>query len=97
MANSGLKEKVKLYEALLCGPGMIDTVKISFQMSRRDVLLFTKIIEAGLGVEDSSGEKIVSLIGTESREAYQALVEDMLKKSGLNDFNEKIETVMKSL
>ena len=91
MATVVVKEKLKMYEALLCSPGMGDLVKVSFQLSRKDILILAKIIETGLSADASGSDSILSLITPDSRGVYQGVMEDILKRSGLNDFNEKLK------
>lgn len=89
MGNSAEKERAKVYEVLLCSPGMIESVKVNFQMSRKEIFLLSRVIEAGLS--SSTADGMTSLIGEESRQAYRAVVEDILKKAGLSDFVEKLK------
>jgi hypothetical protein len=89
MGNSVEKERSKVYEVLLCSPGMNDNVKVNFQMSRKEIFLLSRVIEAGLSPGVADG--MTSLIGEESRQAYRAVIEDILKKAGLSDFVEKLK------
>ena len=89
MGNSAEKEKEKMYEVLLCSPGMNDSVKVNFQMSRKEIFLLSKVIEAGLNLGAADG--MTSLINDESKLAYRAVVEEILKKAGLSDFVEKLK------
>lgn len=78
-----------MYEVLLCSPGMSDNVKVNLQMSRREIFLLSRVIEAGLN--SGAGEGMSSLIGEELRQAYRQVVEDILKKAGLSEFIEKLK------
>ena len=89
MGNSAEKEKSKVYEVLLCSPGMNDNVKVNFQMSRKEIFLLSRVIEAGLNAAGADG--MTSLIGEESKQVYRAVTEDILKKAGLSDFVEKLK------
>ena len=48
----------KIYETVLSIPGMNDNVKISFSISRKNVLLLSKIIERGLSVKDPTTNQV---------------------------------------
>lgn len=80
-----------MYDAMLSVPGMSDTVKVGFTMSRRDILFLSRIIEAGLNTGTGDSESMISLISKESRDGFQAVIEEILKRAELTDFNEKLK------
>lgn len=91
MASSVTREKLKVYEALLCSPGMSESIKVSFSMSRKDILVLSRVIETGLKVGGVDADSIISLIPQESKEQFIQVVGEILKKAGLSDFNEKLK------
>lgn len=78
-----------MYEVLLCSPGMNESVKVNLQMSRKEIFLLSRVIEAGLNSGAADG--MASLISDESKQAYRVVVEEILKKAGLSDFVEKLK------
>ncbi len=85
-------EVAKLYDTVLSIPGMNENIKLSSQISRRNVLLLSRIIERGLSAKDS--EKAGGLTDVFSKEALQELVafaDDCLKKAGLTELNAKLK------
>lgn len=82
----------KIYDTVLSIPGMNETVKLNIQISRKNVLMLTRIIERGLSFQDQ--EKPGSLMEVFSKESLQELndfSEECLKKAGLVDLNEKLK------
>jgi len=86
-----VKEKLKVYEALLSVPGMSESVKVSFTMSRKDILLLSRVIEVGLNVGSTDSDSMVSLVSEESKEGIKTVMGDILKRAELSEFNEKLK------
>lgn len=83
----------KLYDTILSIPGMNDEVKLNLKISRKNLLLLTKIIERGLNGKDSD-DKSVSVLDTVPKESLQELSEiagQLLGKAGLTEMNEKLK------
>lgn len=83
----------KLYDTILSIPGMNDEVKLNLKISRKNLLLLTKIIERGLNGKDSD-DKSVSVLDTVPKESLQELSEiagQLLGKAGLSEMNEKLK------
>ncbi len=56
-----------VYETLLITPGMNEPVKITLNLSRKNVLLLAKVIEMGLANQEATGEQtIVSVVKKET-------------------------------
>jgi len=91
MGSSAVKEKLKVYEALLSVPGMSESVKVSFTMSRKDILLLSRVIEVGLNVGSTDSDSMVSLVSEESKEGIKTVMGDILKRAELSEFNEKLK------
>ena len=47
VATSGSKEKSRIYQTVLSSPGMNEKCKINLMMSRQNILLLGRLIEAG--------------------------------------------------
>lgn len=83
----------KVFETVLSIPGMSDNVKIQLSIPRKTVLLLSKVIERGLYANDSSDEN--NILDIASKETLAELTEisnDLLKKAGLIEMNEKLKT-----
>lgn len=83
----------KVFETVLSIPGMNDNVKIQLTIPRKNVLLLSKVIERGLSVKENGEE--TNILDIAPQEALQELTEisnDLLKKAGLTDMNEKLKT-----
>ena len=83
----------KVYETLLSIPGMNDTIKLTFQASRRNVLLLHKIIERGIHGKDAD-EKSQAFFESASKDILKELSDigsDLLNKAGLAEMNEKLK------
>lgn len=83
----------KIFDTVLSIPGMNDNVKIQLSIPRKNVLLLSKVIERGLYANDSSDEN--NILDIASKETLVELTEisnDLLKKAGLIEMNEKLKT-----
>lgn len=83
----------KVFDTVLSIPGMNDNVKIQLSIPRKNVLLLSKVIERGLSVKDNAEES--NILDITPQETLQELIEisnDLLKKAGLTDMNEKLKT-----
>ena len=84
----------KVFDTILSIPGMNETVKIDFKISRKNVLLLNSVIERGLSVKDEGNTS--SLLETVPKENLQELrlySEDWLQKAGLNELSEKLKSL----
>ena len=83
----------KVYDTILSIPGMNETVKIDFKISRKNVLLLNNVIKRGLSSKDD--EKLLSLLGNipeETLKELSALADDCLTKAGLTELSEKLNS-----
>ena len=83
----------KIFDTVLSIPGMNDNVKIQLSIPRKNVLLLSKVIERGLYANDSADEN--NILDIASKETLVELTEisnDLLKKAGLIEMNEKLKT-----
>ena len=92
VTNAGKKEKVKLFDMVLSSPGMSDSCKISLKMTRKNVLLLSRLIEAGLLNAGSRLEdEILEDLSESSAAEFKTIHEEILKKAGITEFYEKLK------
>jgi hypothetical protein len=83
----------RVFETILSVPGMNNNVKIQLSIPRKNVLLLSKVIERGLSVKDNPEEdNILNLASKETWEELAAISDDILKKAGLIEMNEKLKS-----
>jgi hypothetical protein len=83
----------KVFDTILSIPGMNETVKIDFKISRKNVLLLNSVIKRGLSSKDD--EKSLNLLGNipeETLKELNALADDCLTKAGLTELSEKLNS-----
>jgi hypothetical protein len=80
----------KFYELALKSPGLKETVKIDFKLSKRSLLFLARILETGLNGDKKMDEDILYLLPADSREDIRQTQEDMLKKAELEEFYAEI-------
>ncbi|MBN8879826.1 MAG: hypothetical protein J0I32_19940 [Sphingobacteriales bacterium] len=83
-------EMTKLYDTLLCIPGMNENIKFNLQVNRKLVLLLSQIIEAGIAVQKEQGS-VLSFFPDDAGQELKELIADMLEKAGLNSLHEKLK------
>ena len=92
--TSPAEEKMRLYEMILSSPGMTEKCKIVLQLSRQNVLLLSRLIEAGfLADKGKLEDELLSVLPPESKMEFKIIHEETLKKSGLTDFYEKLKSL----
>lgn len=77
------KEITRVYETMLKSSWMKEEVKVSFKVSRRDILFITQIVEKGISAEDAK-----SLIPDEAVQAIKGFLDDILKRAELTELRE---------
>ena len=87
------KDVSMVYETLLSSPGMNEPVKITLQVPRKNVLLLSKIIEAGLLAKDDSQQSLFSVAGKDAVDELKLLSDDILARAGLTAMNEKLNSL----
>lgn len=83
----------KVYDTILSIPGMNETVKIDFKISRKNVLLLNSVIKRGLNAKDD--DKSLNLLGSipeETLKELSSLADDCLTKAGLTELSEKLNS-----
>ena len=86
------KEKSKIFETVLSSPGMTEKCKIVLMLSRQNILLLSRLIEAGLMSEEQKiNDEIISALARESVEEFKIIQHEILKKGNLTDFYERLK------
>lgn len=86
-------EKAKVFEMILSSPGMSETCKLTLTVSRQNVLLLGRLMEAGFFSEAKSfDDEILAALPKESLEEMRQLQEEMLRKSNLTAFYERLKS-----
>src|SRR5580704_18727853 len=83
-----------VYETLLTSPGMNEIVKIDLKIPRRNVLILTKLVELGLTVKNEGPENgLLHIVDMDTAEEFKTMSSDILKKAGLTEMNDKINSL----
>ena len=84
----------RLYETILSIPGMNEKVKVSLQITRKNLLLLNRLIERGLNGKDADDKSmnILEIITGESVQELKEVAVDLLAKAGLTEMNEKLRS-----
>jgi len=83
----------KVFDTVLSIPGMNDNVKIQLTIPRKNVLLLSKVIERGLTVKDNSEtNNILDIAPQEAVQELNTISDELLKKAGLIEMNDKLKT-----
>src|SRR5688500_14258467 len=86
------KEKSKIFETVLSSPGMTEKCKVVLMLSRQNILLLSRLIEAGLLTEKQKfDDEIISALPKESFEEFKTIHQEILKKGDLTDFYERLK------
>ncbi|MGJ1269532.1 hypothetical protein ACR78G_20225 [Sphingobacterium spiritivorum] len=87
---------VKVVDTILSIPGMNELVKVDLKISRKNALLLSHVIGAGL---DSSPENdktgLLAAIGDENKKELRTVAEECLQKAGLVELSEKLRLLGK--
>lgn len=85
-------EMTKVYDAIMCIPGMNENVKLNIQISRKQLLLLSQVLDGGLKVADKEQGSVLSYFPSDAGQELQVLVADCLEKAGLNSLSEKLKS-----
>ncbi len=92
--TSGKKEKSKVFEMILCSPGMAEHCKINFKVTRQNVLVLARLIEAGiLDSKSTFDDELLGGLPVDATTEFKAIHEEILRKAGLSDFYEKLKSL----
>ncbi len=87
-------EVAKVMDTIMSIPGMNETVKMDFRISRKNVLLLYSVIERGLDAKE--GGEVTGLlenIPTETLQELRTFSEGCLQKAGLTELKEKLKSL----
>ncbi|RPD39311.1 hypothetical protein [Chitinophaga barathri] len=87
-------ELSKVYDTLMCGPGMNDPVKLNYQPTRRFVLLLSQVIEQAVRRDKQDGETLLAYIPGEAEQLLE-FSNDWLEKAGMKALAEKLKVLHK--
>ena len=91
MAN---KEKSKIFETVLSSPGRNEKCKIVLMLSRQNILLLNRLIQAGLLTDQQAiNDEIIAALPKESIEEFKTIHEELLRKSDLTQFYERLKSL----
>ena len=92
MSNVANKEKSKIFETVLSSPGMSEKCKIVLMLSRQNILLLSRLIESGLLTDEQAfDDEIIAALPKESLGEFKTIHEEILRKSELTDFYERLK------
>ena len=91
--SSVVKEKLKIYQAVISSPGMVERCKIGINLSRQTIFILCRIIESGLKNEKEGDNELLALLSKEAQDELQTVVPEFLRKSDLTDFYEKLKSL----
>ena len=92
VATSGNKEKSKIFQTVLSSPGMNEKCKINLMMSRQNILLLSRLIEAGLLTDKNLfDDEIISALPEDSLEEFKNIHEEILRKGELTEFYDRLK------
>lgn len=92
MSSALNKEKMKIFETILSSPGMTEKCKVTLQLSRQNVLLLSRLIEAGLLTNQQPiDDEIIKALPKESVEEFKTVHEEILKKAELTEFYQRLK------
>jgi hypothetical protein len=90
-----VKDVSMVFETLLATPGMNDAVKISQKMTRKQILLLSKLVEVGLNNHQEEGKmSILSFADERTISELRAFSVELLKMAGLTEMNDRINTLL---
>ncbi len=88
-------EVAKVKDTVMSIPGMMDGVKITLNVSRKNILLLHSVVERGLISKDEGGSGFVGSLPADSVEEVRSIAKDILQKAGLMELSEKIKMLEK--
>ena len=83
------QDVVKVYETLLCTPGMNETIKLDHKITRKTILLLSQVITNGLDAKSKEG--LPGVADKESIAELTELVSSSLEKAGLTALSAKLQ------
>ena len=94
VAATGNKEKSKIFQTVLSSPGMNEKCKINLMISRQNILLLGRLIEAGLLTDKNHfDDEIIAALPEDSLEEFKTIHEEILRKGELTDFYDRLKSL----
>lgn len=88
------KDVAAVYETLLTSPGMNSTVKIPLQLSRKTLILLTRVIEKGItSHEEKPDSGLLTVLDNDSVEEIRKVSTTLLEKGGLTEMNARLDVL----
>ncbi|HEX8358356.1 MAG TPA: hypothetical protein VF610_13115 [Segetibacter sp.] len=84
------KDAAIVFETLLTSPGMNDTIKVSLQLSRKNVLLLVKLIELAMTVKEEEQGSLIHILNGSGADGISQINTQLLQKAGLTDMYERL-------
>ena len=88
------KDLSMVMDTILSIPGMNETVKLDFKISRKNILFLSSLIEWGVTAKGSTSGSLIGNIPPEEMEHLKLFSEDCLNKAGLKELNEKLKGLL---
>ena len=86
------REKSKIFETILSSPGMTEKCKIVLTISRQNILVLGRLIEAGcLSDNTAFKDEVMAVLSIESLDEFKAIHEEILRKGNLSDFYQRLK------
>ena len=88
-------EIARIYDTVLSIPGMNETIKISINVPRKNILLLSKVIERGLASreEKETSSNVLEMVPAENLKELLVIAADLLSKAGLTEMNQKLQAL----
>ena len=88
------KEKSKIFQTLLSSPGMNEKCKINLLLSRQNILLLSRLIEAGLlNDKNHLDDEILAVLREDSLEEFKSIHEEILRRCELTEFYHRLKSL----
>jgi len=84
------KDAAIVFETLLSSPGMNDTIKVSLQLPRKNVLLLVKLMELALTVKEEEQGSLIPILNGAGAEGISQINAQLLQKAGLTEMYERL-------
>ena len=92
VATNAGKEKSTIFETVLSSPGMNEKCRINLMLSRQNIILLCRLIEAGLLTgKNAFDDEIIEALSKESLDEMKAIHEEILKRGDLVEFYQKLK------
>lgn len=86
-------DAARVFDTILCTPGMNENVRIDVKISRKSILLLNSVIERGLTITDADKTSLLSSVPEDTFTELTAFAEECLKKADLASLHEKLKAL----